>query len=430
MNDPWQILILDANTATEKDVKAAYARLLKQHRPDTDPQGFRRVREAYEVALAMVRQRDAEGTPIPSYASESGEGAETDQEQGMPEETASSPPAFELPEAVQPSLEEMQRAAEAGHTEQIEAALQAFHEACESSHVEATVRSLALERAFAGDAKLLAPAIPDRMLLRLAELGQVSLPHLVLSVWTEEGRHERVRQFGRAMLDQARQLASPDGAILMARVGVVVGLESPALATDLGNRAFPHLPVDARTQIMGRLEHEAALGKIFEEVTPAMKPFWFERLRNNQEAHDWSDSRSLRALEDLVQRNRYVWHGWGIIQQMLPPERWAQVEGRLQQQAQQVAQSTPSAASFPTWIVIPILIIGLNVLRFVGSDSSSFRSKPSYAPTMYDKSERERWEKERREKEIFESVWNATKPSSTVDPNGKLTIPSVMDPPG
>jgi hypothetical protein len=211
---------------------------------------------------------------------------------------------------------------------------------------------------------------------------------------------------------------------------VVVGLESPALATDLGNRAFPHLPVDARTQIMGRLEHEAALGKIFEEVTPAMKPFWFERLRNNQEAHDWSDPRSLRALEDLVQRNRYVWHGWGIIQQMLPPERWAQVEGRLQQQAQQVAQSTPSAASFPTWIVIPILIIGLNVLRFVGSDSSSFRSKPSYAPTMYDKSERERWEKERREKEIFESVWNATKPSSTVDPNGKLTIPSVMDPPG
>lgn len=31
------------------DVRAAYARLLKQHRPDVDPEGFRRIREAYEL---------------------------------------------------------------------------------------------------------------------------------------------------------------------------------------------------------------------------------------------------------------------------------------------------------------------------------------------------------------------------------------------
>ena len=54
MNDPWQILILDRHTATEKDVKAAYARLLKQHRPDSDPEGFRRVRGAYELSLIHI----------------------------------------------------------------------------------------------------------------------------------------------------------------------------------------------------------------------------------------------------------------------------------------------------------------------------------------------------------------------------------------
>lgn len=37
---------------TERDLKRAYARLLKIHRPDTDPEAFQRLRQAYECALA------------------------------------------------------------------------------------------------------------------------------------------------------------------------------------------------------------------------------------------------------------------------------------------------------------------------------------------------------------------------------------------
>ncbi|MCD7079764.1 hypothetical protein LRQ11_13265 [Pseudomonas sp. MAFF 311095] len=50
----WEVLGLphDADTRT---IKRQYAVLLKQHRPDEDPSGFQRLREAYEHALAWSR---------------------------------------------------------------------------------------------------------------------------------------------------------------------------------------------------------------------------------------------------------------------------------------------------------------------------------------------------------------------------------------
>ncbi|HEV8692645.1 MAG TPA: J domain-containing protein [Lysobacter sp.] len=43
--------------ATEAEIKRAYARLLKQHRPDVDPTGFQRLHEAYTRCLEHARYR-------------------------------------------------------------------------------------------------------------------------------------------------------------------------------------------------------------------------------------------------------------------------------------------------------------------------------------------------------------------------------------
>lgn len=45
--DPYAELGL-AETATEAEIKQAYFALVRQHPPETDPQGFKRIRAAYE----------------------------------------------------------------------------------------------------------------------------------------------------------------------------------------------------------------------------------------------------------------------------------------------------------------------------------------------------------------------------------------------
>jgi DnaJ-class molecular chaperone len=51
--DPFAVLGLD-DTATDEAVRAAYMQALRASPPDRDPEGFRRIREAYEAL------RDAE----------------------------------------------------------------------------------------------------------------------------------------------------------------------------------------------------------------------------------------------------------------------------------------------------------------------------------------------------------------------------------
>lgn len=57
-----------APDADERSIKRAYARLLKVHRPDENPDEFQRLRQAYEATLAEAQwraQADDEG----AYAS-------------------------------------------------------------------------------------------------------------------------------------------------------------------------------------------------------------------------------------------------------------------------------------------------------------------------------------------------------------------------
>nr|WP_288355562.1 J domain-containing protein [uncultured Pseudomonas sp.] len=55
--NPWTLLGLDADADT-RSIKRRYAQLLKQHRPDEDPEAFQRLREAYEQALAHAAAQD------------------------------------------------------------------------------------------------------------------------------------------------------------------------------------------------------------------------------------------------------------------------------------------------------------------------------------------------------------------------------------
>ena len=57
--NPWDILGVGPDTGVS-GLRRRYAALIKEFRPETHPQDFARIREAYEMALPIVRRREAE----------------------------------------------------------------------------------------------------------------------------------------------------------------------------------------------------------------------------------------------------------------------------------------------------------------------------------------------------------------------------------
>jgi len=74
-SDPFTLLGLDGKTATDADVRRAYAERLKVTRPEDDRAGFMALRDAFERARESVRWRDEYGDDDEDYADE-GEAAQ------------------------------------------------------------------------------------------------------------------------------------------------------------------------------------------------------------------------------------------------------------------------------------------------------------------------------------------------------------------
>lgn len=101
MQGAWHILGIDP-TSDERAIKRAYAKQLKQTRPEDDAEGFQALRSAYDQALAEVRYR--------SYEDDDGEAPETTQEAvDVPAPEAAASPVQPAPDEVELAREEMLR---------------------------------------------------------------------------------------------------------------------------------------------------------------------------------------------------------------------------------------------------------------------------------------------------------------------------------
>ncbi len=98
--DCWTLLQLPEE-ADERTIKRTYARLLKSCRPDDDAEGFQRLREAYEEALAYSRWRadwEEEDTTVQAPVAEQAYGNLNDLAELM-DVSALHPAPFETPQA-------------------------------------------------------------------------------------------------------------------------------------------------------------------------------------------------------------------------------------------------------------------------------------------------------------------------------------------
>ena len=390
MSDPWQILGLSRDSATEKEVKSAYARLIKQHRPDTDPEGFQRVRQAYEAALAMLKNGPAaERAPEPVI------------EEDAP--TASAPP-----DLIEAELA-VHRAREAGDQEAMASALSDLYPLCRALRPGKAGIQLwreTLHRVTEGRTALVVLGVKIPQMIDELESGGAVVTHAVLGFWEGTRDTERLITMAEAVMADTARLGNQDSAIVALRLGLEIGFLRPALATALITFAFPHVDRQARDQLIPQVEQQATLGNLMSGLRREQTAFWHERLRNPRHSWDWKDKASQDALDYLAREAAPRWSGFGIIRQVAPPDWFARLEKEMgKRQGGFVGKFRPTtlgnlrpvkkaskARSFAryAWLILILLSIVVRVIsesqnsytNTSRNTSTSYPRPPSYSQTL------------------------------------------------
>ncbi len=341
-DDPWLLLELDRQVAGEREVKRAYARLLKQHRPESDPEGFRRVNEAYQAALADL----ARGSfPDPSEA-------------GLRQEPESSGSAGASVESQIPALMEALQVFEDTRAEtgavpvpqrEVDAVvLTSFGETRENLFKRlAMVEASAELPEFTRLRNLVRhhPELADRWVPVLQRLVEGPAWHMVVSglhaedVWLlmREGEGQFAAQvmlqwrenpawlgrfgtMGNLLLQQQEGLDHPDRLQAMHFTARAAAFYLPEVSARLADELFRQTSPGVRERIASDIEVRSAAGKTFSHFGLPLKRFWEERIFESdpEEVVDWSDPWKQTVLREVVSSCASDWEGWGVVTQVVP----------------------------------------------------------------------------------------------------------------
>jgi hypothetical protein len=333
-DDPWKVLGLEATTATLPDVKRAYARLLKDNRPDQDPAAFMRLRAAYEAAQSILK-----GAPLPSPVTLSPLEADSRPANAGPSDSAptatpapSSPPptqpapAPELPAAVKDALDALRLAVVSKVRQKVRIAWAAYEEAAEKHDLNQDSRWLLFIDLFAGSIPLLADSCTDERLLDHLKHGEMRLLRLVTDLWSRQGDAKRLDEFCVSLNRQRQLVESETGAMAMVVTAIALGAWNPEQAARFAQRAFPRLPTSQRTELASRVDFETVLGRLVGPLPQQYKIPWVDVLRHGEAEKPWKQIISRDMVIALLRYCGPQWPGLAILSQKLKPESWLELK--------------------------------------------------------------------------------------------------------
>jgi hypothetical protein len=321
-DDPWKVLELDGGTATLADVKRSYARLLKVTRPDRDPEGFMRLRSAYENAQALLRGE----SPPSMMPVQAPDGKPPAPAEPVPTQPRITTTVREIPEAVNAAVKELRAAIVSRVRQKVRIAWAAYDEAVEKHDLSADSRWLIFMDVFQGHAQLLADACTDERLIENLKHGEMRLLRLVTDVWSKTGDAKRLDEFC-VSLNRQRELANSEtGAMALAVTAIALAAWNPEQAARFAQRAFPKLPTSQRSELAERIDFETMLGRL---VGPLPQPFkipWIEALRLGDSERPWNEIITRDMVIAVLRHCGTQWPGLPVLHQRLKPAAWAELK--------------------------------------------------------------------------------------------------------
>jgi hypothetical protein len=322
MDDPWQILVLDRHTATERDVKAAYARLLKLHRPDKDPEGFRRVRLAYERALHGIRKSDGGGDDAIVTRSVYSEARES-----LPKDL----PGPRMPKRMdQPvsagwemALRRLREAIEVdGRRESIQSAWQAFVRQSRVDRMPMHQEAEAVWAVFGKDAAWFADFVTVSWLVRCMEQGLAEIPSAVIAHWDASVNTARLIALAEELVLEMRQVPWEESLGVIQQLARAVVYWDALLAKDMVDLVCELIPDAEAKKLRIELKDDLARGRMFQEVPEAHKLFWRQVMQETAAAEevDWNGRAAQAALAWVRENRGTSWDGYEVIRNLVPPK--------------------------------------------------------------------------------------------------------------
>jgi len=292
--DCWEILGLELESADARSVKRAYAKLLKQHRPDEDPEGFARVHGAYQEALGELAWRD-ENDQWGNQEDLSASLGLSIQDQQDPR-SSNDPLPFDIPQ-VEPVSDDPTVWKE----------VTGFDDTVSAADTSGTERAEKVE-----------PPVSWEVVAQDLRLGQANRARHWLRAYELEDPERVKRDLANEILRSPEAYSSADTILFICRLTERLALRNPKLCAYLLDMVFPLLPPHMR-------ESQVALASEIIELAALFKPlrgthnldFWATAFAN-QGVMDWE---SPVAIDERVKvMDLQNWDGHAILDAIVPDE--------------------------------------------------------------------------------------------------------------
>lgn len=345
MTDAWKILGLDPDTADEKQVRSAYARLLKLNRPDQNPEGFQQLRHAYEHALQWLRHRnapaDAEDEPeepgdevahVPSASAQSALSTPPPQ-QPAPVESLPGLRAMEVEwprewsyalEAVKTALQKVETHGPAQAETHLRPALSALAFDARDQGIPPAVLVVMIETIFAGRFHLFASAVPELLLLHLIHGGANSMVRRVLDHYGSPGTSPRMAALATSLVGLHSEWADEANADIAFRIATSIAFHRPTLAQQFKQKLAQQLDPARHAAEFDHLFGLICRGLMYRDLPAELRRFWSERLATGSLNCHWDSDLARSALADAVRRGP-AWSGFQTTKALVPPTVWETV---------------------------------------------------------------------------------------------------------
>ena len=356
MADPWSILGLRPDTADEKQVRSAYARLLKIHRPDQDPEGFQRLRSAYEQAIEWLQFRAASEEDEPPDDAEEWEPEEETPAYSNPAPAPPSPLSSSWAEGDVPILpnkldqtppqEQHQRKPQRPERDwprEWSYSIVTLDRALENPRryldiITMALRALAVDviefgippdaveciisDAFDADAGLFGMTAPVAILTHLLQGGRTAYLSKAIKALEQTGSLAHLTTLVQKLDECEADAWSARTVDVFFGAAGLVAMNHPFLAQSIMRKLRGFLDASAYSAKFASLETSITRGMALRDLPPDFRSFWVQRLEHPEAACDWKADAAAHALYAVVLQG-HGWVGMPLVQRLVPADVWA-----------------------------------------------------------------------------------------------------------